>query len=137
MRTSLLPLVSISSVFGFLTTNTCNQKRCLDNARKLAIVADPVVANEDSEVLGDASKSIDSVDAGKAILNISEDASMFDIVARNAAVCLFESELRRDTRDKDSNVTPSSATNWINDAASFSLQKIVDKMKIKVRNRRI
>ena len=60
-----------------------------------------------------------------------DDMSIFDIVAGRAAVCLFESEKRRDAKTEDVD-TPSSATNWINDASAFALQKAFEKLKLKV-----
>lgn len=63
----------------------------------------------------------------------SEDFSIFEIVAGRAATCLVESDLRRDAKEEYSNVVSSSATNWINDATAFALQKAVDRVKLKVR----
>ena len=63
----------------------------------------------------------------------SEDMlSIFEIVAGRAATCLVESDLRRDAKEEYSNVVSSSATNWINDATAFALQKAVDRVKLKV-----
>jgi hypothetical protein len=51
---------------------------------------------------------------------------MFDVISGRAAVCLFESEMRRDA--KDNNI----ATNWINDAAAFALKSAFNRIKLKV-----
>jgi len=58
--------------------------------------------------------------------------NIFDIVAGRAATCLVESDLRRDAKEGYSKVISSSATNWINDATAFQLQKAFDKVKLKV-----
>jgi len=63
--------------------------------------------------------------------------SIFDIVAGCAATCLVESDLRRDAKAEYSNVVSSSATNWINDATAFALQKAFDRLKLKVRHSRV
>ncbi len=60
------------------------------------------------------------------------DMSIFDIVAGRAATCLVESDLRRDAKEEYSNIVSSSATNWINDATAFALQKAFDRVKLKV-----
>ena len=61
-----------------------------------------------------------------------QDLSIFEIVAGRAASCLLESDLRRDAKAEYSNVVSSSATNWINDATAFALQKTIDRLKLKV-----
>ena len=58
--------------------------------------------------------------------------NIFDIVAGRAATCLVESDLRRDAKEGYSKITSSSATNWINDATAFQLQKAFDRIKLKV-----
>jgi hypothetical protein len=61
----------------------------------------------------------------------NDDSSIFEVVAARAALCLYESEMRRDA-NIDEVTTPSSATNLINDATAFALQKTIDRLKIKV-----
>jgi hypothetical protein len=58
--------------------------------------------------------------------------NIFDIVAGRAATCLVESDLRRDAKEGYSKIISSSATNWINDATAFKLQKAFDRIKLKV-----
>ncbi|CAJ1939195.1 unnamed protein product [Cylindrotheca closterium] len=59
------------------------------------------------------------------------DAATFDIVSARAARCLYDSEVKRDSRVSEE-PTPSTATNWINDASAYALQKALDKLKIKL-----
>ena len=69
---------------------------------------------------------------GKTEINDEEYlTNIFDIVSARAALCLYESELRRNAKINQV-TTPSSATNWIDDATAFALQKSIDKLKIKV-----
>lgn len=67
---------------------------------------------------------------------LDDGISIFDIVAGRAAACLVESDLRRDAKAGYGNVVSSSATNWINDATAFALQKAFDRVKLKVRQKR-
>ena len=60
------------------------------------------------------------------------DMGIFEVIARRAAICLFESDMRRDAKGKSPSVVASSATNWINDATAFSLQQSFDRIKLKV-----
>jgi hypothetical protein len=72
-----------------------------------------------------------SADTGAVGKAQDDDMTIFDAVAARAALCLFESELRRDAKIDDV-ATPSSATNWINDSTAFALQKTIDRLKLKV-----
>ena len=94
--------------------------------------------------------------------NNSDEDNAFNLLAGRAAVCLLQSDMRRDAVGKSvstgrvalgyygrrsSNLThaassegksggtqASSATNWINDASAFALQKAFDKIELKVRD---
>ena len=115
----LLPLIDLSLAFVI----TSPSKKCFKNAA----IADP------PEVIEEV-KSKDAEDqTASAPLAISKDGedSIFDIVSGRAALCLYESELRRDAKVNEV-TTPSSATNWINDATAFALQKALDRLKIKL-----
>jgi vesicle-fusing ATPase len=57
-----------------------------------------------------------------------DTTSIFNVVASKAALCLVESDLRRDAKT-NAITAPSSATNWIHDASAFALQKTLDKME--------
>lgn len=61
---------------------------------------------------------------------IVEEGNIFDLVAARAAVCLYQSDIRRDAIGKAAGVQASSATNWINDASAFALQKSLDKLTL-------
>jgi hypothetical protein len=60
-----------------------------------------------------------------------KQSTIFDVVAFNAAKCLFESDKRRDAKGEHSKLVSSSTTNWINDQTAFALQNAVDRIKLK------
>ena len=57
------------------------------------------------------------------------DADIFSLVAGRTAVCLFESDIRRDAIGAAAGIQASSATNWINDASAFGLQQTMNRLK--------
>jgi vesicle-fusing ATPase len=61
----------------------------------------------------------------------------FNILAGRAAVCLVQSDMRRDAIGQPGGTQVSSATNWINDASAFALQKAFDKMTLKLADERL
>lgn len=65
--------------------------------------------------------------------NEENSKGAFALVSSLAAACLWESDMRRDAKGLHAGLQASSATNWINDATAFALQKSVDKIKLKVR----
>ena len=69
----------------------------------------------------------------------NDDTSIaaFDVVASHAAFCLLQSDVRRDAVGKPQGTQASSATNWINDASAFVLQKAMDKLCIKLPGDRV
>jgi len=57
----------------------------------------------------------------------------FEFVARRAALCLLESDLRRDAIGKENAaIQASSATNWMDDASSLALKQAVDKLTLRL-----
>jgi hypothetical protein len=64
--------------------------------------------------------------------NEENSKGAFELVSNLAAACLWESDMRRDAKGLHAGLQASSATNWINDATAFALQKSVDKIKLKV-----
>jgi hypothetical protein len=62
----------------------------------------------------------------------SEQRPIFDLVASRAALCLYESEMRRDAKTQGA-TTQATSMEWINEAASFALQKTIDRVKLKVK----
>ena len=70
------------------------------------------------------------------VLNKIDRDSIFDIVAESAAKCLFESDKRRDAKAEHSGLVASSVTNWINDENASTLQKTIDKLKLKMAEER-
>ena len=68
-------------------------------------------------------------------VKVTQD-NAFDVVAGRASVCLLESDIRRDAIGKNAGIQASSATNWINDASAFALQKAIDKVKLKLAEER-
>jgi hypothetical protein len=69
----------------------------------------------------------------EAAMVLDESISIFEIVAGRAATCLVESDLRKNAKEEYSNVISSGATNWIDDATAFALQKAFDRIQLKVR----
>jgi hypothetical protein len=61
-----------------------------------------------------------------------QERTIFDLVACRSAVCLYQSDIRRDAIGKAAGIQASSATNWINDASAFALQKSLDRLKLKL-----
>ena len=66
---------------------------------------------------------------------LTED-NAFDLLAGRSALCLLESDIRRDAIGKEAGTQASSATNWINDASAFALQKAFDQLRIKLPDER-
>jgi hypothetical protein len=58
--------------------------------------------------------------------------AIFDIIAGNAASCLLESDKRRDAKAEHSKLVSSSATNWINDQTAFTLERAINRLKVKL-----
>lgn len=145
MLTAFVLLVSTSTnlvATAFTTTST----HSVTNRNHIgplfgAIAESPVVLEEkeDTEVENTSSATSDDDDSTasiqtdmKAVDDDEFEMSIFDIVSARAALCLYESEMKRDAKVNDV-ITPSTATNWINDASAYALQKAIDKLKIKVR----
>jgi vesicle-fusing ATPase len=61
----------------------------------------------------------------------------FELLAGRASMCLLESDIRRDAIGKPEGTQASSATNWINDATAFALQRAVDSVELKLPDRRV
>ena len=61
-----------------------------------------------------------------------DSTTIFDLVAARSAVCLYQSDLRRDAIGKGAGKQASSATNWIHDGSAFALQKSIDRLKLKL-----
>jgi hypothetical protein len=137
MRSGFLFLLVVGRAVGFSTTSYSNHLQ--QQGRRgipllLTAVTDPtVVLNGDTVV---AEKAPEPETDGKRLtveINDGDDIPMFDVVSGRAAVCLFESEMRRAGKDnKDSNAVASGATNWINDASAFALQSAFNRIKLKV-----
>ena len=60
----------------------------------------------------------------------------FNLIAGRAAACLLQSDIRRDAVGEPGGTQASSATNWINDASAFALQKAINKMELKLADER-
>ena len=68
-----------------------------------------------------------------------DDENAFHLIASTAAACLLQSDLRRDAMgggEPGKTQASSSATNWINDASAFALQKAIDKIELKLADER-
>ncbi|KAG7348395.1 ATPase AAA, CDC48 subfamily protein [Nitzschia inconspicua] len=78
----------------------------------------------------DDESQVDTTEDGSPA-EVLAKSPIFDIVAANAAKCLFESDKRRDAKAEHSKLVSSSTTNWINDHTAFALQNSVDRIKLK------
>ena len=68
---------------------------------------------------------------------IENGMDAFETIASLAATTLYQSDMRRDAKNKGSSVPGSSATNWIDDKSSFALQQALNKIEIKLPDERI
>jgi vesicle-fusing ATPase len=76
-------------------------------------------------------------DTSVASEETNADMDVFSLLAARTAVCLLESEMRRDAIGENSTGrSPAGATNWIDEAGAFALQKAVNCLKIKLPNER-
>lgn len=65
---------------------------------------------------------------------LQKEDNAFATVAARAAICLFESDLKRDAKEQNRDfAVASGATNWIDDASAFALKNTLDKVKLQVR----
>jgi hypothetical protein len=110
--------------------------------RLAAVVSDPAAVNGDAPASEPLESKVEpppvaTENSKTTVPNEKDDDDdripIFDNLAARAAVCLFESELRRDAKGEHTKLVSSSATNWINDATAFALQKTFDRVKLKVR----
>ena len=67
--------------------------------------------------------------AETAPILLDED-NVFDVLAARTAICLLESDIRRDAIGKAAGTQASSATNWINDASAFALKQALDRVRM-------
>jgi hypothetical protein len=72
------------------------------------------------------SNSMDDVGSNEATGTTT--TPIFDLVAELAAVCLYQSDIRRDAIGAAAGKQGSSATNWIHDPSAFLLQKALDQV---------
>jgi hypothetical protein len=78
--------------------------------------------------------TIEDIPSTKQVLSAEDSIdtdNAFNLLAGRAAVCLLQSDMRRDRKPSGS-----SATNWINDASAFALQKALDKIQLKLADER-
>ena len=86
---------------------------------------------DESEIINVSSEDLVNQDATESSEE-EMDTNPFDLIGGRTAACLWESDMRRDAKGEHTKLQASSATNWINDATSFALQKSLDKIKLKV-----
>jgi hypothetical protein len=82
----------------------------------------PVEAVSEPEVTVEQTSSVSSL-----LSSTTTPENAFEAVASHASFCLLQSDVRRDAVGKPQGTQASSATNWINDASAFVLQKALDK----------
>jgi hypothetical protein len=143
MRSCFLFLLVVGPAVGFSTTSSCSNTLPQQGRRGISLVLtavtdDPTVVIVNGDTTAVTTETAPEIERKRLTIQIDnddddDDIAMFDVISGRAAVCLFESEMRRDAKDnKDSNVTPSSATNWINDPTAFALKSAFNRIKLKV-----
>lgn len=65
-----------------------------------------------------------------------QERNIFELVAARAGACLYESDLKRDAIGKKSGNQAAGATNWIDDASAFALQKTLNRLELTLPNQR-
>ena len=130
LRILLSVLLLAVPVNGFTASNTRTQE---GRSSRWMLSSTPTTAAETPKTVnGDA--AVVEIPNVEAIEQVElEGATIFEAVASRAASCLLESDKRRDAKGKASGTPASSATNWIDDATAFSLQRVFDRIKLKVR----
>lgn len=92
-----------------------------------SVLDDPVSLPQSSD-----SSQEDDVTSEDGNSETTPDASAFEYMAASAAMCLFESDKRRDAKAERS----MSTTNWIDDRTAFALQNSIDRLKLKLAEER-
>ena len=88
----------------------------------------------DAATLPEQETSIDQSE--DVILNQISRNSIFNAVAESAALCLLESDKRRDAKAEHADRIPSGVANWINDEKASILQNTIDNLKLKLAEER-
>ena len=112
------------------TTATTESNSSLLETTKEAEIKTPAAVQEEEEENNDTTTD-GTVGPYGVALDVSDD-NPFELLAGRATMCLYQSDLRRDAVGDAALIQPSSATNWINDASAFALQKAFDKIELKV-----
>lgn len=101
------------------------ESRCVSFAEPLTTRTTATTSTQEPEVNGAASP---------LLLPINEkDSDAFSVLAGRVAICLFESELRRNAIGKaHEGRSASGASNWIDDASAMALEQVVDQVEIKL-----
>jgi hypothetical protein len=135
LRILISVLLLAVAVNGFTASNTRTTQEGRSN--RWIISSTPTTTVETPKTVnGDAAVAeIPNVEVVEQVK--LEGVTIFEAVASHAASCLFESDKRRDAKGKASGTPASSATNWIDDATAFSLQKAFDRLRLKVRREKL
>ena len=128
-----LILLSISLEFCFCFLNNDQFSSSQKWSRIEHIVFDAATT---TSPVAPTSKEEARMSLSQDVLNNIDRDSIFDIVAESAALCLLESDKRRDAKAEHSGLVASSVTNWINDENASALQKTIDKLKLKMAEER-
>lgn len=118
-----------------LSTRAREERRWRSSRHREALVAVGTAVNGDKNDDGTvavvtAAANGDTSDDADGI-NSKNKNIIFDLIAGRSAVCLYQSDLRRDAVGKAAGKQASSATNWIHDASAFALQQTMDKLRLK------
>jgi vesicle-fusing ATPase len=123
-------LVISTRTRAFAPTTTAAPTSSITRSFFLAAAAD--VTTVDKTPFADTASSTEQDDI--------DDENAFHLIASTAAACLLQSDLRRVAmgggEPGKTQASSSAATNWINDASAFALQKAIDKIELKLADER-
>lgn len=80
---------------------------------------------------------VDSSQIDTTVNDVGTVDTAFDALARKTALCLYESDKRRDAIGAAAGIQASSTTNWINDETAFVLRRTLDRIEVVPPNQRI
>ena len=135
LRILLSVLLLAVPVNGFTASNTRTQE---SRSSRWTLSSTPTTTTDETPKIVNGDAAAAEIPNEKVVeqVELEDDVTIFEAVASRAASCLFESDKRRDAKGKASGTSaPSSATNWVDDATAFSLQRVFDRIKLKVKEK--
>jgi hypothetical protein len=128
---SILILSTSPRVCSFCVQPTRNHEvaSCLRAVPNAITTASPAVVNGVGAAVNEE-EPYNSID--HATTSFKNNDNVFTAVAARAALCLLESDRKRDAQQNKEGASPSGATNWIDDASAFALKTALNKVKLKL-----